>query len=105
MIHDMNLPSRPPCTLRLISSYLFAALLVAGCKAGGPANDSTMKNNLGSMRTADITVAGKFPYKVWLARTNDEQEKGLMNTSLDELPADHGMLFVFDRDKEQSFWM
>ena len=64
-----------------------------------------MKNNLAAMATADIKIAGKYPYKVWLARTRDEQQTGLMNTSVDELPADHGMLFVFDSDQPQGFWM
>jgi uncharacterized membrane protein (UPF0127 family) len=40
---------------------------------------------------------------VEVARTPEEQEKGLMyRTSMDE---DRGMIFVFDGDEPRSFWM
>jgi len=38
-----------------------------------------------------------------LALTDQEKATGLMYR--DKLPADHGMLFVFDRDDILSFWM
>ena len=42
-------------------------------------------------------------FQVELARTDSEREKGLMYRA--ELPADHGMLFVFYDDAPRSFWM
>lgn len=49
------------------------------------------------------SAAGDATVTVELALTPEEQTRGLMfRTELDE---DAGMLFVFDRDKERSFWM
>ncbi len=50
--------------------------------------------NTDSVRTA---------LRVEVAETQNEREKGLMFRY--SLPADSGMLFVFDREQELSFWM
>ena len=42
-------------------------------------------------------------FKVELAKTASEQAKGLMYRA--ELPEDHGMLFVFQKDAPRTFWM
>jgi len=49
-----------------------------------------------------ITINNK-PLRVKLARTPEEQSRGLMNIS--SLPKDHGMLFVYPREQLLSFWM
>lgn len=49
-----------------------------------------------------ITINNK-PLWVKLARTPEEQSRGLMNTS--SLPRDCGMLFVYPREQLLSFWM
>jgi uncharacterized membrane protein (UPF0127 family) len=41
--------------------------------------------------------------KVEIARTDEERSKGLMYRK--ELPDGEGMLFVFERDQQLSFWM
>ncbi len=41
--------------------------------------------------------------QVDLATTPDQQARGLM--FVDSLPADHGMLFLFDSDERRPFWM
>src|SRR5262249_51269459 len=41
--------------------------------------------------------------KVELARTDAARQRGLMYR--DRLEPDHGMLFIFDNDAQQSFWM
>lgn len=84
--------------------YCFALVVLAGC-TNAPPNNSIMKNTLAKMKTAEVTIGGKHRYKVWLALSGAEQQTGLMNTTLDELPPDRGMLFVFDHDNYQSFWM
>lgn len=38
-----------------------------------------------------------------VACTNKEREIGLMNRS--SLPSDHGMIFLFNQEKTQAFWM
>lgn len=42
-------------------------------------------------------------YSVELALDAASQQRGLMFR--DDMPADHGMLFVFDRPNVQTFWM
>lgn len=42
-------------------------------------------------------------YKVTLAKTEEEKEKGLSN--IKELPEDEGMLFVYDEPQTVGFWM
>lgn len=46
---------------------------------------------------------GKKEIQIQLALTQTEQSKGLMFR--DELPADHGMLFLFRKPEKRSFWM
>jgi uncharacterized protein len=40
---------------------------------------------------------------LWLARTPQEHERGLM--FVDDLPADSGMLFVYQAQSSESYWM
>lgn len=42
-------------------------------------------------------------FTVDLALTREDQARGLM--FVEELPADHGMLFVFPNESRRSFWM
>jgi len=46
---------------------------------------------------------GSHELMVELAVSDQEQETGLMNRT--SLGSDQGMLFIFDRPKEASFWM
>lgn len=49
-----------------------------------------------------VELRGKT-FTVDLARTRAEQARGLM--FVEELPADHGMLFIFAGESRRSFWM
>ena len=42
-------------------------------------------------------------YQVEIAGTDAERARGLMFR--DELPAGHGMLFIYDREEPQAYWM
>lgn len=46
---------------------------------------------------------GNKEYKVQVARTEEEKEKGLQGVT--ELPEDEGMLFYFDPPEDVSMWM
>lgn len=50
----------------------------------------------------EITIGNK-QYKVKIAKTQEEKEKGLMDIT--ELPKDEGMLFVYDKPQTLEFWM
>ncbi len=53
--------------------------------------------------TAVVTLPDGFEVTARLADTPEKQEKGLMFVT--ELPENEGMLFVFDEDDAQLFWM
>jgi len=68
---------------------LMCILLLGACTAcayGGPA-----------------VVIGGERFSVEIADTSEKQALGLMYR--DSLPADHGMLFVFQDEQPRSFWM
>ncbi len=49
-----------------------------------------------------VELAGKR-YSVELATTDPQRERGLMFR--DSMPADHGMLFIHEREEPQAYWM
>ena len=77
------------------------ALLVAGSCRGGaaPAQGKEMPQPAVRFETS----RGPWVVRVEVARTTPERTRGLMFRR--ELPADHGMLFLFDETSEQTFWM
>ncbi|MGY4515287.1 DUF192 domain-containing protein [Lysobacter sp. HA18] len=64
-----------------------ALLLVTGCASG---------------RDTWVELSGKR-YAVELANTEESRERGLMFR--DEMAADHGMLFLHDREEPLAYWM
>jgi len=82
----------------LVALALSLALPIAACSPGG--SEAT------SAATIPLTIdmAGKtHRFDVEVARTEAEQELGLMNRT--SLPKNGGMLFPFPRPKIASFWM
>ena len=73
--------------MRGITSVFACVVLLSGCA---------------SARTPWVDLAGKR-YSVEVAATDAQRERGLMFR--DSLPADHGMLFVHDREEPQAYWM
>lgn len=56
-----------------------------------------------SYRTRTITLPDGFKVQARVADTPATHQKGLMFVT--DLPENHGMLFVFDQEQEQLFWM
>ncbi len=71
----------------LKSAAALACLLLAGC-----ASASNPWVELGGKR-----------YNVEVATTEDQRDRGLMFR--DAMAADHGMLFVHEREEPQAYWM
>jgi uncharacterized membrane protein (UPF0127 family) len=92
---------------------LLAAALLHGCRSsvdggghGGasPAAESGAEARSQSQGPMVILKGDKeLRVKVELARSNRERARGLMFRKT--MPADAGMLFLFDHDEVQSFWM
>lgn len=87
------------CRGWLVCSLIVLVFGMSGCEPlfGG-------RNDLSSMETAVVTVKG-HEFKVWVARTAVELQRGLMHVTADEMGPDQGMLFVFAREEPRSFWM
>lgn len=66
-------------------------------KSGGE-----LKNSSNEIETIEIEINDE-EYKVLVARTEEEKEIGLQNVI--ELDDDEGMLFIYDKPQELSFWM
>ena len=57
----------------------------------------------GGYETVTVTLPDGFAVKARLADTPEKQEKGLMFVT--ELPETEGMLFAFEQEEDQAFWM
>lgn len=59
------------------------------------------------MKQIDVYVTNddgeELHYKCQVAETEEDRKKGLQGVT--DLPIDEGMLFVFDKETEQTFWM
>ena len=87
MIRGMHY--RPNDQFRLLALPLFVALIVfltPGCAAQEP----------------QVRLRGEV-FKVDLARTREEQARGLM--FVEEMPLERGMLFIFPGEQVRGFWM
>jgi len=93
---------------RILVLIMFGSLSLAACN-DGLSRGSTIRNDLSKMATASLTITNHAgqpnTFTVWLARTSDEEQRGLMNVTEAELPHDHGMLFIFPFDQVLGFWM
>lgn len=56
-----------------------------------------------SYQTIPVTLPDGFVVNARVADTPQKQERGLMFVK--KLPENEGMIFVFDQDKAQTFWM
>jgi len=75
----------------LLAAALVLVLFAPACGAG--ASD---------LPTTPMEIKSK-PFTVEIAATEDSRETGLMYR--DAMAADHGMIFVFEKDDTYSFWM
>ena len=87
--------SRKSCFLTF--SLFFFLLLNAGFAACSPQKQKTTVLSIERENSPLVEI------NVEIARTDEERAKGLMYRKV--LPDGEGMLFVFDRDQQLSFWM
>jgi hypothetical protein len=74
---------------------LAAVLLLAGCQKQPATQAATLP-------TVQMKIGDKR-YTLEIAADDAAREHGLMARKF--MPADHGMIFVFDDDRVRSFWM
>jgi hypothetical protein len=71
--------------------------------------EPTEPDHLADTETLTLTLEGQ-PFRVWVARTDAEQRRGLMHITASQLApladgTERGMLFVFPDERVRSFWM
>jgi len=81
----------------LTFSLFFFLLLNAGFAACSPQKQKTTVLSIERENSPLVEIT------VEIARTDEERAKGLMYRKV--LPDGEGMLFVFERDQQLSFWM
>jgi len=84
-----------------ISHVILLLLMVGNAAAQAPPEplDRFPKTTL-AIYTPDMR---KHEFKIWIADTEPHREQGLMFVK--SLPADEGMLFIFDAPQRMSMWM
>src|SRR2546421_8067051 len=80
---------------RTMESLIPFVLALAACAAGCDQSPS-------GLATVKMSI-GKNTYTLEVADTVASQERGLMER--DSMPANHGMIFVFPRERMREFWM
>ena len=84
--------------MRAIGVRLWAALLVlVAIAAGAPSRGEGLE------ALQIVTAAGTHDFQVEIARNEASRVRGLMDRRF--MPADHGMLFEFDHEAPEAFWM
>lgn len=100
-----------------LTSFLVACAILAGC--GEPAPEPAPANPTNPTNSAEETVSIPFrkdgtltlsrdgevyrTLDIEIADTDSTRTRGMMQR--DSLPDDSGMLFIFDVEEEQGFWM
>jgi len=97
MTHTLRRRRPKRLALLALATMLFAAFAAgaAGCQTAASQPSSglpTVKMQIGSKR-----------FTLEVANNEETRERGLMRR--DSMPADHGMIFVFDREQVLPFYM
>lgn len=95
------LPS-PRFRRAFLSSVVLSVLALGGARVYG----DPPPEPLDRYPTGRVTIKGHHPdrvFKVWVAGNDARREQGLMYVK--SLPADQGMLFVFEQAEILTFWM
>lgn len=66
-------------------------------------NDARL-HQLADLKTVKVTF-GRHTFKAWVMDNDSKRAEGMMFLTKSEVPANHGMLFVFPDEAERSFWM
>ena len=94
-----------PSVWSVIIAMLVSALICPACLTPSEKTPEKIKEGETDLPTVEIfnEEGRRVVYKVELARTDEERQKGLMGRT--ELSEDCGMLFIFPYESIQRFWM
>lgn len=91
-----------------MTSYILVAVLSLALPLLSSCTPTT-PNELDKLGMVSMSIKSK-PFQLWIADSSDEQLKGLMFVTAEQMAplpdgADRGMIFIFERDQTNSFWM
>jgi uncharacterized membrane protein (UPF0127 family) len=89
--------------MRPLNLLLATAALVATCANASTVDLPAHFATLSQSEVKVVTTKGSRGFNVWIAADDLSRARGLMFVR--ELPADRGMLFLFDRPQYAAFWM
>ncbi len=87
---------------RVLLLLALACICAAQAKGLAPRPPPTLAG-LPRSEVQVLTARGPHLFKVWIADNDPSRQQGLM--FIKDLPADQGMLFLFDRPGFMAFWM
>ena len=92
----------------ILSTFIFSlAYLFAACESEKNPDETITRgrslNYTGSLAFQKPDGSEITSIQIAVADTDDTRSAGLMDVN--DLPQDHGMLFIFDDERERSFWM
>ena len=93
-------PVRSTTVIVLFVFYSFG--LSAKESRPSPTASPTKSELIQKLEVQEILV-GSAKLSVEMAKNSEQQQKGLMYRK--QMPANHGMLFVFDNEEVRNFWM
>jgi len=85
---------------------LVLLLLASHCGGSAAASGQRTPAQLAALPRSEVrvmTTSGLHAFQVWIAEDDRSRQQGLMFVK--SLPADHGLLFLFDRPQFAAFWM
>jgi uncharacterized membrane protein (UPF0127 family) len=86
----------------ILAAAFLAIAVLGGCR--GSAGEAGQNEQAAALVPVTIrTATGNHAFRVEMARTDAEQQQGLMYRT--SLPADGGMLFPTPQPQPRSFWM
>lgn len=88
---------------------LFVSLLTAAFMLYGPSCSPTKPEELDKLGTIDLSIKSSR-FRLWVADDFSEQERGLMFVTAERMAplpdgTQRGMIFVFNHERQLSFWM
>lgn len=90
----------------LFLALLAALLLPTSCKkeqeTPQPTQTPSTREYEPVLRTVQMQIGNRL-FTLEVAENDDDRARGLMHREW--MPADHGMIFVFDREQRMGFWM
>ena len=93
--------------MRRLSSCVLPAIVAASCLPAGCSPDEP--NDLDKLAKVHMVIKGAR-FELWVVDTPDKRERGLMFITAEQMAplpdgTHRGMLFVFEHQQHQNFWM